>query len=627
MRYTRDMRTERGSITAAAALLLSGVILFNTVLYDYVLFKVQESRISAGMLLACKSVLASYDSLLAEQYGLYGYNTGSGGSAQDLFAQYYHAEESHVELSGNFTEPEILKRQICSLMKMKTPVNIMETILESLGVISEAKRQGTGYRLCGEAAEVLTEMQKKHKNLKTKVEGYFQGDPACVNGYSAGVAADLVSKILESHETDAAPFLTQMIGLSEQYQEYNRQAALLCRELEIDRERIEAKLRQAESSSFPEEAASIRKQAAQMESGAAGAGIAQNLSLFSERISALQQWKNRNQIDPAALEELFLKRRVNAQIRINSIFSDGSGGAAPDIRQKLKEEILETAEQFTTGQDRYVISPEEYAALPSRRSGVQPGVLPYAGPDASSSFDLFGTFTAFFTFWDSFSFENLLRETGEGLLIDDYIINYMTSRLSGPSEDHLNNEIEYILNGDASAEQNNKTSEYKIIALRFLLDFIEIMKDEQRSAAAEALARAVAASLSMGAGALLYKFIIVSAWALLDAYQDLKTLLSGKAVPIIAFGKTENAKINDMQTYDFYLRILLLLTPMETKLLRICDMIEYNMKEITGTSYRLSGVYHKISAAAKVRVELISPFLLGKKRDSFLREDFCETSY
>ena len=78
MIFTRSIRDEKGSITIATAVLLSAIVLLNTTLLDYVTFKTQERRIMPGMLLACKSVLASYDSLLAEKYGLFGLNTGSG---------------------------------------------------------------------------------------------------------------------------------------------------------------------------------------------------------------------------------------------------------------------------------------------------------------------------------------------------------------------------------------------------------------------------------------------------------------------------------------------------------------------------------------------------------------------
>ena len=69
MKRIGSMRGDTGSVTIAAAVLLSGIILLNTALYDYAVYKALESRAAAGMLLACKSVLASYDSLLAEKYG------------------------------------------------------------------------------------------------------------------------------------------------------------------------------------------------------------------------------------------------------------------------------------------------------------------------------------------------------------------------------------------------------------------------------------------------------------------------------------------------------------------------------------------------------------------------------
>lgn len=128
--------------------------------------------------------------------------------------------------------------------------------------------------------------------------------------------------------------------------------------------------------------------------------------------------------------------------------------------------------------------------LPSSRFSPRSSSLDSFGVDAGDSFETFASFTDLFAFKTEVSFEEVLRGTAERLLIDDYILNYMTSRLYAPSEDRLNNEIEYILIGDASAAQNNKSVENKILALRFLLNFIKIMKDAERSAGAEALARA-----------------------------------------------------------------------------------------------------------------------------------------
>lgn len=630
MIYTKNIRTEKGSITIAAAVMLCAVILLNTALYDYVAFKIQESRAAAGMMLACKSVLASYDSLLAEKYGLYGFNTGSGGSADDLFKRYYHAKESSVSLSGNFTEPDVLKRQICDLMKIKTPLNLTETILQVLGAVSDAQKQGADYRACGEAAEQLAALQKTQNALKRKTEGYFPGDPICVNGYSQALTAEVLRNIVEafSQNTDAVFYIDQAVMLCEQYQEYNNEAALLCRELAIGTQRIEDKLQQAaRDGSAPEEANRIRKQAAQIASNAAAGRIAENLSVFAERLSVLREFKESGRLDIAALNEAFFIRRIDTDIRINLIHAGNGGSGVTDARQALKEEIMELTGLSAGSGDAYVVPPQEYAAFPSVRTGTQLESMSFPGLDAGASFDSFDTFSCFFSFGEGIPFGNLFQEAKECLLTDDYIISYMTTRLDGPSEERIKNETEYILNGDASARKNNRSAEHKILALRFLLNFIGIMKDGERSASAEAMARAIAASLSLGAGVLLYKFIIVSAWALLDSYRDLETLLAGKSVPILKFGEGPDGNWDAVQNYPFYLRILLLMTPMETKLMRICDLIEVNMKELTGQTYRLSGVYHKITASAKVRILFISPLFPGEGKGRYYREDSCELSY
>ena len=85
-------------------------------------------------------------------------------------------------------------------------------------------------------------------------------------------------------------------------------------------------------------------------------------------------------------------------------------------------------------------------------------------------------------------------------------------------------------------------------------------------------------------------------------------------------------KVNEIQDYNFYLRILLLFTDTETKLLRICDIIEINMKEITGENYKLSSVYNSVCVKAVTEISYISPVLLGIE-EKYRREDYCEVSY
>ena len=462
------------------------------------------------------------------------------------------------------------------------------------------------------------------------MEGYYDGDPACVNGYSVAAASELFENIPQIWQEKAEAFLDQAILLQEQYREYNSRAALLCQELENGKQKIEEVLRRAESTgALPKEADVIRQQAARIGSGAAAAKISENLSVFAERLSALYAFKERGEFDAEKFRFSFVERQISADIRIPLIYAENTSGETKgtELITELKEQLLETANLSRISEDSYRIPEQEYAALPSSRFFPRSSSADSFGVDAGDSLETFTSFTDLFAFKTEVSFEEVVRGTAERLLIDDYILNYMTLRLDAPSEDRLNNEAEYILIGDASAARNNESVENKILALRFLLNFIKIMKDAERSAGAEALARAAAAALSMGAGVTLYKIIIVSAWALLDSYQDLEKLLSGQSVPILTLDEAGGGKIDALQDYAFYLRILLLFTPVETKLMRICDVIEINMKEATGMTYRLSGVYHKLSASARTHVPFLSPFLLGLGRKQYEREDVCEITY
>ena len=112
MSCTRSIWDNRGSITVAAAIFLSSIIVLNTVLIDYVRMKTKISSIPTELQLACNSVLASYDALLADKYGLYGYNTSADTSAHRNFMRYYHAAESSVDFKDAFVEPDVLKEQI-----------------------------------------------------------------------------------------------------------------------------------------------------------------------------------------------------------------------------------------------------------------------------------------------------------------------------------------------------------------------------------------------------------------------------------------------------------------------------------------------------------------------------------
>lgn len=624
----KDTLNSKGSITIAAAIILSCIILFNIVLYDFVKMKSTISCIPHRISLACNSVLASYDSLLADKYGIYGYNTASGSSVHKDFLFYYGDVECDVKLKDDFTKPEIIKEQICDIMKIKTPTNVIESVLQAFDIISESDQSCDEHSVCGKAAQKLSELQIVHDKLRLKVEGYFSGDSMCVNGFSQGVAGEISESIINADEASFDKIMSQVIMLHTHYKGYNDEAVVLYNELKIGVDEIYSILSELdtlkEESTEPDNVASIKEQAQTLLNTAAYNKLAHNSAVFEERINILEEIREKKTPNINQIKSVVSKGKIYTDIRINTLYIGDSKGFS-DKRNNLTDEIKSKVQNNLFYDDLYEIPSMDYAMLPSvKASTLSENCYQIINPETDGFMDNFGSFDGMFSFWNEISFDTLIKDATDTILIDDYIINYMTTRLSGVSDKKLNNEIEYIIGGSPSCDENNDIVEQKIVALRFILNFTNIMRDKEKIAIAEAMAAAIAAIVSRGAGVSLYKYIIISAWALIDSYIDVENLLKGESVPLLEIGDVD--KINEMQDYDFYLRLLLLMTDKNTKLLRVCDMIEINMKEITGENYRLSGVYNTVSAKVFTEFDFISQEMLGIK-GKFKREDYCEISY
>ena len=630
MSSIRNMPANKGSVTIAVAVLLSAIMILNLVFYDLVSLWAHESRAKAGMLLACESVLSSYDALLAQKYGLYGYNTGYGGSAQDAFTSYYKADDYRVTLRENFTEETVLKRQILGIMKFKTPVNVAGDLLKVCNLLSDAEQKGSQFRLCAEAAELLADLQTAQLDFKRKVEGYFQGDPACVNGYSDAAIQDVFLRIQQETDSSGVSALLNVAATTfQQYLEYNQQAVLLSGELQAEKEKIDAKLDQLRQyGPLSADAAAIQRQAASISNQTAAQKLQNNIQVLTGRVAAIKQLKLGDAIPFEQIKSIFFEQKVECGIRVNLIYPENPGDASAEDRDAVRDKIAEALPVREIQADTYVVPPEEFRTFPSVQiSQAHPDLGAYDALHNLGSLDDFQIFFNLLTADIGKTSGELLENLEENVLIDDYILTYMTTRLDLPSQDRLNNETEYILEGSASCAENNQMVEYKILAIRFVLDLIQVLQDPERCAEAEAIARAVAAAISMGAGVPFYKLLILSGFALYDACQDLHRLLRGEAVPLIGIPGETGERLDSLQNYSFYLRILLLMTTESEKLMRICDIIELNMREETHMRYKLSGVYNKISAVCKVRMEFLSPLLLGKRNEEYYREDSCETSY
>lgn len=211
----------------------------------------------------------------------------------------------------------------------------------------------------------------------------------------------------------------------------------------------------------------------------------------------------------------------------------------------------------------------------------------------------------------------------ENIAIDKYIFSffkdYMEVRDLGKT--YFNYEVEYIISGKLDELEIKKDIEDKIVILRNILNLYYLYTCPEKRDSAMALATVV----TPGAMSFITQGIILEAWAYAEAKNDLKILYDNKQVTLLKddynwalslenvfnVGQegelVQNEKIDyvlpqkvEGRVYSDYLKILLYGIPEETKLLRIMDLIQINLKYIYVDYFLVKDYYCGFSYNLKV---------------------------
>lgn len=199
---------------------------------------------------------------------------------------------------------------------------------------------------------------------------------------------------------------------------------------------------------------------------------------------------------------------------------------------------------------------------------------------------------------------NLLGNLATDRYIFAFFKDYMDSRDLGDT--YFNCEIEYIISGKPSDRDARRDTERKIKSLRNMLNLYYLYTCPEKREGAMALASAV----TPGPAALLTQAAILEIWAYAEAENDMKILYDKKTVPLLkndsnwalSLENVFNTEADSMETieknngegkkqtsyiapqvvrgenYAEYLGVILCGIPEDTKLLRIMDLIQINMK-------------------------------------------------
>ena len=211
-----------------------------------------------------------------------------------------------------------------------------------------------------------------------------------------------------------------------------------------------------------------------------------------------------------------------------------------------------------------------------------------------------------------------VTDTGSSAAVElAFIRTYFSSHTmkAGSLESYFPHELEYIVRGSADDQTNYKSCRRKIFLIRNAMNLISVYKDPEKVE----VVSAVAELITPGPLALVTQGVLMEAWAALESENDVQTLVRGGRVPLIktpaqwqtglravldskevrqkldeeaeallrenegeilkdAEGFDAGKEIAEGQTYEDYLMVMILTMNSNTRLRRIMDLVQINMK-------------------------------------------------
>lgn len=249
---------------------------------------------------------------------------------------------------------------------------------------------------------------------------------------------------------------------------------------------------------------------------------------------------------------------------------------------------LGTSSETETTSDRKIVSERVIRFLPSY-GRIESGII----DSITSVFKSVG------------SPKDLILTGTDAYLINKYIGAKFGDRrnIPDPAKSFLLYEREYIVSGKYSDEENLRAVKRKIIGMREIANMLFLESDKKMRAEATAIGEILTLGYAGEAGAQ----VVMATWAYLESLNDYELLINGKKVEGIkdhlswAIDKESilngwNGDYIDMHnpdgdTYSDYLDLMTYMTGQDTKLLRIMDLIQLNLRYYYRSDFLISEHY------------------------------------
>ncbi|MCI8283991.1 MAG: hypothetical protein HFE90_01795 [Firmicutes bacterium] len=269
-----------------------------------------------------------------------------------------------------------------------------------------------------------------------------------------------------------------------------------------------------------------------------------------------------------------------------------------DMHKRMKQFMENCQNNEIEEKDRILRNRKVMAVLPSKEAGI-------ALNQAFSGEKETGIFKA------AVDMEN---GNAEAVFIDEYIMKHFGHHMkTGDKDTFFSNEVEYILYGGNSDLENYKKAYRAASAFRMSANISYIFNNSNK------LEEISKAAFTLGSDFFqpYTEQLMALAWAAGETVNDMDNLKEGNCVPFI---KTEDCWVTDLESviagirgeykeissvdsgkYEDYLRLLLSTLDMDTKIYRIMDLIQINLKGRERQEFLISDHYTGFSVKAVIK--------------------------
>lgn len=217
--------------------------------------------------------------------------------------------------------------------------------------------------------------------------------------------------------------------------------------------------------------------------------------------------------------------------------------------------------------------------------------------------------------------KNMAEAIGRDVLYNEYLLQHFCCFMTEKERNGPQYELEYILFGKNSDEENLKMAVNRLLWIREAMNIAHILSSPEKMEAALAMASALAGWTLIPPLVTAVQLVIAGAWAYGEALLDVRSLLEGKKVSLVKnednwrlgiSGLMDLLKGNMIETpedsngmsYEDYLRVLFLIQDHSEKYYRTMDMIQINMQKVK-PEFLMKNCIYALEASVLVKADAL----------------------